>query len=130
MAGATQVIDAGQVGPNKFKPAQCAGLTLTNLVAVTGAGSAGLNAHNNLVIGDGSESQMLSGGSLDDCVVAGGASIAIVNMLLGSGGTDIIIGGKYALNTYDGGTGSDVCYYRPNDTPPSGAQCETSISLP
>ena len=130
MAGATRITDGSQIGPNKFKPAQCAGITLTNLVVVSGASGSGPNSQRNLVIGNGSQSQTLAGGSQSDCIVAGGASTGITNLLVGNGGADVFVGGRHATNSYFGGLGPDTCYYRPSDAVPSAAQCETRILLP
>ena len=130
IAGTARVTDSSQIGANKFKPAQCAGMTLTNLVVVTGGGGAGLNAHSNLIIGDGSHGQVLVGGSLSDCILADGASTADHNLLLGMGGDDVIVGGRWAKNTYAGNAGSDICYYRPNDAVPAPGGCEVSVLLP
>jgi Ca2+-binding RTX toxin-like protein len=131
IAGAERITDASQVGANKFKPAQCASLTLTKLVVVTGASGSGTNA-NSLIIGNGSRSQTLTGGNGSDCIVAGGASTSINNSLNGGGGSgaDVLIGGKNATNTYNGGAGSDVCYYRSHDTVPTAGNCDTRILLP
>ena len=128
MAGADRTLDATQIGANKFKPSMCAGLTLTRMVVVTTASGTG-NSSNELIIGNGSRDQTLNGGGGNDCIIAGGASSSIDNVLSGGQGTDVLIGGKYADNDFTGGGDSDTCYYRQNDSP-SASDCETRIYMP
>ena len=130
IAGAKRVTDATQIGANKFKPSQCAGLTLTTMVVVTGASGSASNGTNALVIGNGSRDQTLNGANGTDCVIAGGANTTINNSLTGGGGNDVLVGGKFADNTYNGNGGSDTCYYRANDAVPSSGNCETRTLLP
>ncbi|MND04434.1 hypothetical protein D3C83_246970 [compost metagenome] len=54
----------------------------------------------------------------------------MVNTLSGNNGDDVLIGGRYASNTYIGGKSSDICYYRPSDATPSSKACEISSYLP
>ena len=129
MAGAKRVLDNTQIGANKFKPAQCAGVTLTSVIVVTGGGATGTNA-NELMIGNGSRDQVLNGGAGNDCILGGGASSSIDNTLTGGNGNDVMIGGKFAKNTYNGGGNTDTCYYRSGDTVPSSGNCETRIAMP
>ncbi len=128
MAGAKRVVDSTQIGANKFKPAQCAGLTLTSMIVVTGASGTGTNAAE-LIIGNGSRNQTLAGGGGTDCIIASGASSSITNALDGGAGNDVLIGGKYANNSFNGGNNTDTCYYRQNDNPASNA-CETLVYMP
>ena len=130
VAGAKRVTDGSQIGPNKFKPAMCANLTLTHLLVVDGASGYANNSAPTLIIGDGSQDQILSGGKSHDCIVAGGAGTWIRNTLEGDHGHDVLIGGKYAINAYDGGKGSDTCYYRSSDPVPASEDCEFRALMP
>ena len=129
IAGTKQVTDSSQIGANKFKPAQCASLTLTALVVATGSSATSTNAAS-LIIGNGSQGQTLTGGNGADCIVAGGSNTGIANSLNGGGGNDVLVGGKNAFNSYNGGSGTDTCYYRSHDTVPSAGNCNTRILLP
>lgn len=129
VAGGTRVVNSSWVGPNAFRPSQCAGVTYSALLVVTGTSGTATDV-NTLVIGNGSVSQNLNGGKAKDCIIGGGASVAISNALKGGGGGDILIGGKFAKQSYLGGSGSDTCYYRPNDAVPNPQACNTSILLP
>lgn len=128
MAGAKRVVDSTQIGANKFKPTMCAGITLTSMIVVTGASGTGTNA-SELIIGNGSRDQTLNGGGGNDCIIASGASSLINNALSGGAGNDVLIGGRFANNAFNGGTNTDTCYYRPRDTPAGGA-CETLVYMP
>jgi Ca2+-binding RTX toxin-like protein len=74
---------AQALGANQLKPAACAALTLTAVVA--GAGDFTATGANELVAG-GPAAQLIDAGGGDDCVLGGAG-----------------------LDTLDGGPGTDVC---------------------
>ncbi len=71
---------------NALKPAQCAGLTLTNLV--TGSGNINGTAGNDLILGS-NGADVIDGLGGDDCIVGGGGDDTID----GGADTDVCIGG-------------------------------------
>jgi signal peptidase I len=82
-------------------PAQCAGLTLTNLVIASSTSTTvtGTNA-NDLILGrSGTGSRSLSGGGGTDCIVGGGGS-GTTNNFNANKGADICLGAPNATNNY------------------------------
>ncbi len=71
------------IGANDLKPPECAGITLTAVVA----GVNGTNG-NDLVLGT-AAGETVKGNGGDDCLVAGGGNDA----LNGGAGTDVCVGG-------------------------------------
>ena len=86
-ANAVPATSVGQIqipiGANDLKPAACAGITLTTVVAGTN-GTAG----SDLVLGT-AAGETLKGNGGDDCILAGGGN----DSLNGGSGTDVCIGG-------------------------------------
>ena len=74
------------VAANDLKPAECAGITVTTLLVVSGV-SIGTNA-GELIIGSAGIDD-LDGRAGTDCIVGGAGA----DMIRGGGGTDVCIGG-------------------------------------
>jgi signal peptidase I len=82
-------------------PPLCASTGATNLIVATSSSTSGTSL-NDLILGrNATGSQTLNGSSGDDCLVAGGGA-GTVNSLQGSGGTDVCIGARGAVNNYSG----------------------------
>lgn len=81
-------IDAqfSSVSADDFKPVQCAGLTLTNLV--TGTGTITGTTGDDLILGS-SDADTIDGLGGNDCILGGGGDDSIT----GGADTDICIGG-------------------------------------
>jgi Ca2+-binding RTX toxin-like protein len=82
-------------------PAQCAGLTLTNLVIASSTSTTvtGTNA-NDLILGrSGTGSRTISGGGGTDCLVGGGGA-GTTNNFNANKGADICLGAPNATNNY------------------------------
>jgi hypothetical protein len=82
---------------NDLKPAQCAGLNLTNIV--TGSGTFGGTTQNDLILGSSGADTIMGNAALwdtsNDCIVGGGGNDNIWGdgWLLGGTGNDVCIGG-------------------------------------
>jgi len=92
---------------NQFKPPECAGITVTNLVVASDSGGlfnvAVGTEENDLILGtDGWD--RLEGRGGDDCIVGGDG----FDLLYGDAGNDVILGGA-GLDYLDGGSGTDYC---------------------
>jgi len=74
------------VTANDLKPAACDGLSLSNVIAATGAISG--TAQSELILG-GPGADTISGEGGNDCILGGGGS----DHLYGDSGTDVCIGG-------------------------------------
>jgi hypothetical protein len=74
-------------GANQLKPAQCAALTLTNIVTGDGATVTG-TAGNDLMLG-GPSNNTLNGNGGTDCILGGAGN----DSLRGGAGNDVCIGG-------------------------------------
>ena len=72
---------------NEFKPTQCAGLTLTNLI--TGTGTITGTAGNDLIVGS-AAADTIDGLGGNDCILGGGGDDIITG---GAGTADICLGG-------------------------------------
>lgn len=90
------------VTPNDLKPVECAGITVTALVA--GSGTVDGSSVAELVIGS-AAADTLTGGGGDDCLLAGGGADTIE----GGQGNDVMMGGA-GDDTLQGGPGADVLY--------------------
>jgi hypothetical protein len=75
------------VNPDDFKPSECAGITLTNLV--TGTGTITGTTGNDLILGS-AAADTIDGLGGDDCILSGGGDDSITG---GDGTADICIGG-------------------------------------
>lgn len=128
VSGATRTVNTAWISPNQLKPPQCASQNLSRLLVVTGTSGTATDV-GTLVIGEGTVGQNLTGGKAADCILAGGAP-GTVNALKGGGGGDVLVGGKYASQSYLGGSGSDYCYYRAADKVPNQQSCNVSVLLP
>lgn len=128
VSGATRIVNTAWITPNQLKPPECANQNVSLLLVVTGSSGTATNV-GTLVIGDGTVGQSLTGGKGADCIVAGGAP-GMVNALKGGGGSDVLVGGKYASQSYLGGSGSDYCYYRAADRVPKQQSCNVAVLLP
>ncbi|MDP2964557.1 MAG: hypothetical protein Q8N39_00810 [Pelolinea sp.] len=73
---------------NLIKPAECASITLNNLVSCTGGGTCSGGAGFDLILGS-SGAETINGGDGNDCILGGGGDDDIA----GGKGTDICIGG-------------------------------------
>lgn len=73
---------------NLIKPAECASITLTNLVSCTGGGNCYGTSSADLILGS-SGAETIDGGDGNDCILGGGEADDIA----GGKGTDICIGG-------------------------------------
>jgi signal peptidase I len=84
----------------QMAPSQCAGITLTNLIAMTTNSTSGTTG-NDLILGRNvSATVTLTAGGGDDCVVGGGGA-GTTNKFDGGGGTnDVCIGAAGATNTF------------------------------
>ena len=76
----------------ELRPAECAGLMLTNVV--TGAGAITGTAGNDLILGSGG-ADTIDGGGGNDCILGGGGD----DQLDGGEGTDVCLGGA-GSNTF------------------------------
>ena len=74
------------VSPNDFKPTECAGLTLTNLVA--GSGNIDGTGASDLILGSAGADNIKGFGGAD-CILGGGGD----DDINGNGGGDVCIGG-------------------------------------
>ena len=72
---------------NELKPPHCDAITLTNLIAATGAISG--TTENDMILG-GSGADTISGEGGNDCIVGGGGN----DTLYGNSGMDVCIGGS------------------------------------
>jgi Ca2+-binding RTX toxin-like protein len=79
------------IGANDLKPAACAGITLTTVVAGTTGGAA-----NELILGT-AAGESLKGNGGDDCILGGGGN----DSFNGGAGTDVCIGGP-GTDTFNG----------------------------
>lgn len=88
------------IGPDDLKPAECSGITLTNLVtgSVTVTGTSG----NDLILGS-----------------------ALIDTMSGLGGDDCILGGDL-VDVINGGSGNDVCIGGPGIESFLFSSCETA----
>jgi len=105
VAGSRASLSQFAVTPNDLKPAQCAGIMVTNLIV--GSGTVNGSNANDLILG-GPTADSIAGGGGSDCIVGGGGN----DNLRGDGGDDVILGGPGA-DTINGGAGYDVCYGGP-----------------
>ena len=71
-----------------YRPAGCAGMTLTNIVYCTGITNCIGTAQNDLLLGD-TENNDIHGGNGNDCIVSGGGDDTVT----GDKGTNICIEG-------------------------------------
>ena len=94
----------GSVVVNDFRPQECAGLTLINLV--TGSGDLTGTNQNDLILG-GAFAQTVSGKKGDDCILAGGGG----DLVKAGGGADVVVGGSGA-DDLRGEGGNDTIYGR------------------
>lgn len=74
------------VNLNDFRPATCAGLSLTTLI--TGSGTITGTGGNDLILGS-SNADVIDGLGGDDCIVGGGSD----DNITGGDGNDICVGG-------------------------------------
>ncbi len=109
------------VDVNQFKPPECAGIPIDNLIVADGSGNA-INGTlgNDLMLGT-SGSDQLNGLDGDDCIVGGGGDdgwvllwffgipLFPVSYLQGGAGNDVILGGP-GEDVIDGGDGNDALY--------------------
>ena len=99
---------------NALKPAECAGITLTNIVDI-GAGETGTSA-NDLILGTDKADTEIRGGAGDDCILGGkGSERQKIDKvwspgLYGEEGNDVLIGGPGNADHCDGGSGADTYY--------------------
>jgi len=97
-----------------LKPAECNGITLTNVVDI-GAGETGTSA-NDLILGTDKADAEIRGGAGDDCILGGkGNERQKTGKIWGPGifgeeGDDVIIGGQGNNDHCDGGPGNDTYY--------------------
>lgn len=97
-----------------LKPAECSGITLTNIVDV-GAGETG-TAANDLILGTDKNDAEIRGGAGDDCILGGkGNERQKIGKdwgpgLFGEEGNDVLIGGPGNHDYCDGGDGTDTYY--------------------
>ena len=87
---------------NTLKPAECAGISLTNVI--TGQGDINGTNGNDLLLGS-SSADSIRGNNGNDCIVGGAGE----DDLRGQGGNDVLLGGGDS-DQLDGGAGTDVCY--------------------
>lgn len=73
---------------NSIKPAECASITLTNLVSCAGGGTCSGTDSADLILGS-PNAETINGGDGNDCILGGGGDDDIA----GGKGTDICIGG-------------------------------------
>ncbi len=86
---------ADSAKPELFKPSECAGLALTNLVV--GSGNITDGAANSLILGS-ELADTIQGGAGNDCIVAGAGNDTIYGdqaslPWFSTGGNDVILGG-------------------------------------
>ena len=86
---------------SQLTPTQCSGMSLTNLIVVTGSSTPGTNA-NDLIIGRNATGTInLHGGGGNDCIVGAGSTQSTTNALDGGSGTgDVCVGATGTKNTY------------------------------
>ena len=77
-----------------LKPADCAGITLTHVLAGSGT-ITGVGSRSELITGSPAV-DTIDGGLGDDCILGGGSDDGIT----GGGGTDVCIGGGDAGDTF------------------------------
>lgn len=86
--GKSSISDSNRsASANQFKPSQCSGLSLTNIVSGNGVVSG--TSQNDLILG-GPGIDIISGGGGNDCIVGGGGA----DTLIGGSGSDICVGGS------------------------------------
>jgi Ca2+-binding RTX toxin-like protein len=112
--------DSIGINADTVKPAQCSGITLTNIVDI-GAGETG-TSQNDLILGTDKKDEEIRGGAGDDCILGGKGNERQkvgqdwVAGLYGEDGNDVLIGGPGNKDICDGGAGADTFY-----------SCETEI---
>ena len=106
--------DSIGINADTLKPAECSGITLTNIVDV-GAGESGTSA-NDLILGTDKADAEIRGGAGDDCILGGKGNDRQkigpdwVGGLYGEAGDDVLIGGPGKKDVCEGGAGSDTFY--------------------
>jgi Ca2+-binding RTX toxin-like protein len=93
------------VDPFNLRPAECAGMPLTDLV--TGDITVHGSDANDLIFG-GSGNDNIDGKNGDDCLVGSSGN----DVITGNNGNDIILGGP-GNDIIDGKNGYDICYGGP-----------------
>lgn len=78
------------ITPNDLKPPECASVTVTKLLVVSGTGGTVTGTSAAELILGGPNADTLSGAAGDDCLVGGGG----IDILDGGAGTDVCIGGS------------------------------------
>ena len=112
--------DTLSVSANAIKPAECAGLNLTNIVVTTnGSGTAG----NDLILGS-AGNDSIRGDDGDDCIVGGGGD----DTLQAQKGNDIVLG-QDGNDSLRGNQDTDICDGGPG-TDTGHNSCETEINIP
>jgi Ca2+-binding RTX toxin-like protein len=112
--------DSIGINANTIKPAQCSGITLTNIVDIE-KGETGTSA-NDLILGTDKVDEEIRGGAGDDCILGGKGNDRQkvgkdwIAGLYGEDGNDVLIGGPGNKDVCDGGAGTDTFY-----------SCETEI---
>lgn len=105
--------DQSSITGNELKPAECAGINITNIVDI-GAGESGTDG-NDLILGTAGDDTVIRGGAGDDCILGGGGNdrrrffFFWIPGLFGDEGDDILIGGPGQDACY-GGAGNDTYY--------------------
>ena len=105
--------DQSSITGNDLKPAECAGINITNIVDI-GAGESGTPG-NDLILGTAGVDTVIRGGAGDDCILGGGGNdrrrffIFWIPGLFGDEGDDVLIGGPGQDACY-GGAGNDTYY--------------------
>ena len=87
---------------NALKPAECAGISLSNVI--TGRGELSGTNGNDLLLGS-SIADEIRGDEGNDCIVGGAGE----DDLRGNSGNDVLLGGPDS-DRLRGGGGSDICY--------------------
>jgi len=103
---------------NALKPPECAGLTLTSVIA--GSGNINGGAGSSLILGS-SGVDTIRGQNGTDCILGGGGN----DDLRGQGGNDVLLGGP-GNDILNGGAGTDACYGG-SGTDTFTASCETQV---
>lgn len=103
------------VTANDLKPADCAGLNLSTVIANGNGGSS-----NELILGN-ATGNTITGGAGDDCILGGGGD----DDLSGGEGNDVILGGT-DNDSLQGDAGTDECYGQ-SGIDSFDASCETQV---
>jgi len=114
-------LDMRNIMANDLKPAECAALSLTNIV--TGSGSFDGTTGNDLILGS-AGNDTIQGRQGADCILGGDGD----DTLQGSQGGDVLLAGNGA-DSLNGGQGTDVCDGE-GGTDSGSPTCETELNIP